>query len=329
MALYHINYEGKILPCRAKVKKCPYEESRHGSSYEELYPVAMSHYNSVPTDENLVRDLQNGKTLTDLSPISDQLETSVAPMESMINTLGLALKNVDKGKIPQNLAESESKATGICYDLYSENLEPPKFVPKYIRDKAYSEWVKNGKQVVRHRSDVSGQTLTRANEELTMIEDEVNQAYEWRRTHANQSAQFRKDYAEGLRTDYNAYSKALNTSKMLTQPTWASGKSTQEIETNLKGMMGVELLSLYDDLTLSDKELNESLEEVNHFRYNRRSDLSDKANDNVENWYRRNQVLAKRHKVASSQRLLLSIHVAKELMSRDIAFGDFIKNTET
>lgn len=331
MTRYHINYDGKILPCRAKVKKCPYEDARHGNSYEELYPIVMSNYNSTPSDPSLVKKLQSGETIGSLEVISSQLEDSRAPMETMIATLGLALANVDSGDLPHELKRTEKRAVDLCYKLFERNASIPSFVPVPIKNTAHEKWVSEGCPQVIQDYNKGGFENKGIRDQLEALSaDEMREISKWRRSHTQLDPELKKNYREALTTDYNNYSRALNTSKLLTQSTeWTQGKSQEEIQASLKQMTGVELLSMYDDLTVADDELKESIRASKNFRYQRRTDVSEAANDNIERWYTRNQERARRMLVNSSQRILLSMNIANELKDREINFGDNIRISKT
>ena len=133
---YHINYDGRILPCRAKVKKCPYGPSRHADSYEELYLRAMQLYNHAPVDNDLKVKLNSGKMLSDLSPISPELEKSKAPIETLLSTLKYAMSSVDSGKMPYELKKEENAAANSCARIIALDSTIPQWVPQNIKDKA-------------------------------------------------------------------------------------------------------------------------------------------------------------------------------------------------
>ena len=66
----------------------------------------------------------------------------------------------------------------------------------------------------------------------------------------------------------------LNTSKMITQPVfYGDFENTKEM---IRHMDNYELLSIFDDYSLTDSEMEENVRKANYFRYERRIDLSDK-----------------------------------------------------
>lgn len=284
----------------------------------------MANYNSVPIDNNLANMLKTGKPIGDLSHINHQLETSRAPIETMIATLELAIKNVGSGDLPDDLVTREENVIRSCERLFSYTGDTgyPDYVPSYLGDEAVRRFNDNGRPLYDYSiSDRRGEVISDAKTNLYSTVEEVQPAIDWRNTHEVHSDQFNREYREGLSADYNAYSKALNTSKMLTQPTWAYGKSKAEIQEVFSHMDNVELLSMYDDLTISEDEIDRNINDLNGFTYIRRHDISEKANDNIDAWYERNRVLASRVRERRTENLYLSFFVAQELSRRDVKYA--------
>lgn len=323
-----MNYDGKILPCRAKVKKCPYEIGRHGDSYEDLYPKVMEHYNNVQSDESLVNELKTGAPLRGFNVISKQLETSKSPMETMIATLGLALNTIDSGKMPSEYVRMKDQSVKAAYEIYKIGKTPPSYLPESMRSEAYQKWIRDGSPREYPKvGENTGITYNNVSKDIVAYQDSYLKFEQWESTHSQLSDENKRLYKAGLTTDFNNYSKVLNTSKQIMQPDWADSDSVENINNNLDKMSSVELMSLYDDLSVSDKEISNNLKEINYFSYKRRSDLSDAANDNIEKWYAQNRELAQKSVLRSSERILLSMRVSRELMSRDVAFGDTLRAT--
>lgn len=326
MEKYHINYEGKILPCRAKVKKCPYEPGRHGNSYEELYPIVMEYYNNAPENKTLLDELKAGEPLPDFSSISDQLETTNAPMETMIATLGIALQNINAGDMPKEYKTMKDKSVKSAYELYRMGTTPPRYLPKSFNEDAYRQWIADGSpRIYAKVGENTGETYQNLVRDIEFYKDSYGEFEAWERTHLPLTPEEKREYKIGLLSDFNHYSKVLNTSKLVTRPDWEDNKSVSAINSNLEEMSDNELLSIYDDLSISDIEVRRNLHEINNFTYKRRNDISDKANDNIENWYARNRKLAQKAVLRSSNKILLGLRVAKELMARDVQFGDTIR----
>lgn len=328
MTKYHINYDGNILPCRAKVKKCPYGDDRHGNSYEELYPLVDNTYNSKTVhSKELQNRIKSGAVLSNLSIISDELETTNAPIEKIISTLGFAVENVGVGNLPNTYKRSEEELERLTYDFLSHRMDPPRNMPDYIKERAREEWVAAGRPSKGAWAWGNREKAERLNQRARELGDDMKEINEWKSTHVQLSPENTKKYRQAIEKDYNRYSKALNTSKLIAQSSWSFGNSQDEIQNNLHQISEVELLSLYDSLTISDKEIEKNLEEIDDFNYYHRNDLSDKANENVNNWFNRNKELSRRYRVQSSERILLSILVTKELINRNVEFGDII-NTQ-
>lgn len=320
MKKYHINYEGKILPCRASVRKCPYDEARHGDSYEELYPIVMGFYHNSATNTQLKKQLEKGEILRNLSPISKQLEQTKAPMETILVSLQEAIRQVHSGDLPNHLHGPEKRAIEAAYNLLRVNGSIPEYVPKTIADEAHAKWANDDFKVTRLGIFRQGSYERDQRAVLTELEGKMNEIQQWKNTHSSIPDSAKGKYLKAIKGDFNYYFKALNTSKQLTQPELAHKGSLSEIEQNLKYMNGVELLSLYDDLSLSTKEVEQNLKDINYFNYNRRTDLSETANDNLEAWYNKNKALAQRYLVQSAERHHLLKFVENELINQNITY---------
>ena len=65
--MYHINYEGKVYPCRAKVRSCPYGADRHASNKEELYYKSMKFSPSVEIPQSIKGEIDVLNTLPNMA----------------------------------------------------------------------------------------------------------------------------------------------------------------------------------------------------------------------------------------------------------------------
>lgn len=324
MARYHINVEGKILPCRASVKKCPYYNSFHADTKEELYPKVIERYSNERVSESVSRRLDTGEPISGLSLISNELETSKAPVEMMIATLGSAITKANSGEMPAHLKEAEKEAISLGVQIFKSGGQPQ--LPPSLLKKSREQW-ENLPASERHPKWFDESSRNLYGQQINDMRGSLNEIEHWKETHVTMTPEEKKIYLNNLNTDFNYYSKALNTSKIITQPNLDTAKTNDELVSNLKKFSNTELLSMYDDLSISDGEIEQSLKEVNFFQYKRRSDLSEKANDNIERWHENNRNKAKRYVLGNSKRILVRLFVAKELMSRDLQFGDFIRAT--
>lgn len=332
MTKYHINYEGKILPCRARVKKCPYGPARHADSYEELYERAMEDYSNAKTPEEVAQQLKSGKILRGMQDISKELETSKAPIELMLATIDLARKNADNDIMPAKLANNRKKiietaATAIEAARLTVNSRMGLTPEMTIEARNLAEKRAKSRGFFERKKYISDELAAQKEQEVIRMRPQIDEIDQWERTHAQTPIDptTKRNYKRALEDDYNNYSKALNTSKLITQPDWTNSERLEQVNENLHEMSDQELLSMYDDLTISDSEIRKNLDDINFFRYNRRNDLSEAANDNIEAWYNRNNERARKFVLRSSGRILLTMRVAKELTMRDVKFGDVIR----
>lgn len=84
---YHVNNEGKIYPCTATVKKCKYGEGRHSERKEDLYHMSVVLSNTVEPSRALQNEVSRKKYITNLSSLSEELETHKAPVEFIVSSL--------------------------------------------------------------------------------------------------------------------------------------------------------------------------------------------------------------------------------------------------
>lgn len=318
-----MNFEGKILPCRAKVKKCPYEQGRHGDSYEELYGKVMDYYSNVTPNESVTKRLDTGHPLTGFQDISKDLETTKAPMETMIATLGYALKTVNAGDMPSEYKRMKEKSLAAAYETYVMGVTPPGYLPKSIEREAYAKWISDGSpRRYAKVGDNTGEMYNEVTKDMAIYRDMYKNFESWERNSFSLSPSEKKDYQAGLTADFNQYSKALNTSKLISQLDLTDERAYNAINDNLGSMNQIELLSLYDDLNVSNREIAKNIRELGGFKFKPRSDISKEANENIKRWYDSNREIANRRVIENSGRILLSMRIARELRSRNVEFGD-------
>jgi len=96
---FHINFEGKIYPCNAKVFRCPYGEDSHSTNKLELYSILMERHGvDAKPPKSAMYELRTYNRLTNLKPLSDSIETADCPIEVIVVTLNEAIshiKNID------------------------------------------------------------------------------------------------------------------------------------------------------------------------------------------------------------------------------------------
>lgn len=323
-----MNFEGKILPCRAKVKKCPYGQGRHGDSYEELYGVVMEHYSNVTPNKEVMNRLDTGRPLTGFEQISKDLETTKAPMETIIATLGYALKTIDAGEMPSEYKRMKEKSLEAAYETYVMGVNPPAYLPESIRHEAHMNWINDGSPRKYARPDENtGETYNRITKNMAIYREMYKNFESWEKNSFRLSPEDKKAYRAGLTEDFNHFSKALNTSKLISKVDLSDDRTYDAINDNLKEIDSIELLSLYDDLNLSNSEVSKNIRELGGFKFIPIDGISDKANQNIESWFAKNRELANRRVIENSGKILLSMRVARELRERNVEFGDTLLAT--
>src|SRR5699024_3226221 len=157
----------------------------------------------------------------------------------------------------------------------------PKFIPERIRILGGSLFDQKDDSVPRRIFDSeNNQDLHKIMRILKSRRQkfyEYERVYKWGLNHTN----FMKVRTE-TRKSFKKFFHDLHKSKMITQPVfYGDFENTNEM---IRHMDNYELLSIFDDYSLTDSEIEENVRKANYFRYERRMDLSEKANDKMEAW---------------------------------------------
>lgn len=317
--MYHINHEGKVYPCRAKIRSCPYGKEWHAATREELYYKSMRFSPQIKVLEEVKNEIAATGRLRSLYSLSNYLEDVVYPIETIVANLEYAIKMVEDEN-PKVLREFWVNFIDKASEYYSQVLrrgvDLVKFdVPPEIRRKASEIFNEryNGRVIYLEgeRHDVA---VNRATKTFYSLEKEIEEFAEYRNfglTEAN------KEGTLGwLKRDFYQFSHDLNTSKMLTRPIFYG--NIKEAKEKMKKMSDFELLGTYDDYLISDKEIMENVELANNFEFRPRSDLSREANINIRKWYDKNKAIVNDWVDNTPKRVLLSMEMAKELDRRGI-----------
>lgn len=330
MAKYHVNYEGKILPCRAKLGRCPYSSANHGDSYEELYSKAQEFsLDELPFDTKY--KLDHGRPLDGgLAEISNEIEQSEAPLELVVGTLKAARENIDSDKIPKSLKGTYDRLTnkavkyvlanrmgmndsiGIQGGFYLEVME------KARKERRMMGFFANSSDPhVAYSLEIE---LKREKDNIQKINDFFNN-----RVPSPLSEKERERYRDYITEQYNYYSNILNTSKLITQPNWNWSKRREHFRKYMPQLSNGELLGAYDDLFVSDNTIKEALNSVDNFNYKYNNSISPEANENLSRWFATQRKQKDRFILKGTERILLGLEVVKELENRKLAHGDVIR----
>lgn len=319
--MYHINHEGKVYPCRAKVRSCPYGADRHASNKEELYYKSMKFSPDVEVPQSLKSEIYRTGRLRSLYSLSSTLERVPYPIELIVKNLEYSISRV-KGYEPEAIADDWENTINKASELYAKTLRHsmladtdyrfPAEVEKRGRDLFENKY---GGVIDSHSAYSERRHLgQRALKELVDMKDELHGYEEYRRfglTNAN------KDSSVGwMEEDFYQFSHDLNTSKMLTRPIFYG--NIDEAKEKIKSFDDYELLGAYDDYLISDREIMENVRLARFFEYSPRADLSKDANINIRKWYDRNKTIVNDWKNNAPKRVLLSMEMANELDRRGI-----------
>lgn len=317
---YHINYEGKVMPCRAVVKECPYGGDRHAENPQDLYMKFQDTYTEDQTPPYLRRDLQKGKIFSSVSLINDEIAKSNSPLETICSTLKTAYKNAGKGNISEQDKSTWEEAIYKTKTLLEIGKEPPKRTPSDILEEAEARVTSSPLRALFKQHDDtmaargSWNYLVDNTAELTRIDRE-------RHAHQQITEDQKIKYKQDLFQVYSQYAEALNTRKLVSTP-FIRYENTSELIHSLDSMSNEELQSLYDDCTIDDEEIQKRIKRCNYFDYIPNPNISDEANANIAKWYEKAQLSARLYMVGRAQRVLISMSAADVLRKRGAFFGD-------
>lgn len=317
---YHINLEGKVYPCRAKILKCPYSEANHSENKVDLYYAIMGKDMDVEPSEKGLEELKKNNRLKSLYTLSEEIATSNSPVEVVTQTLKKAIERVadfDLQKYTEQWNNYVDKESEHVYDLLNFGYPIPSHVPKEIVDEGYYKFKIRNDSYPQEYALSTGNSLAKFKSENMEKKNYI--AYEnYKKNHLN------KDNYKGTQAwlirDFEKYTHDLNTSKMITQPIFYG--DIEQARKTIKSLDDYELLGAFDDYSITDKEIEENVKEANHFKYEYRDDLTNEANENLKEWYDRNREIYRNWKINTSKRVLLSMEIAEELDRREILRAD-------
>lgn len=316
--MYHINHEGKVYPCRAKVRSCPYGQSRHAETREELYYKSMRFSPQMKVFKEVEKEVEATGRLRSLYSLSTNIEDLPYPVESIVVNLEYVIKAVENTN-PKYLKEQWNNFVEEASDVYSEmlsyGLREEFYVPPEIKKRGYEKFNKRyGGKVIEYAAATGNTTGGRAFRQLLEMEKNFRAFDEYKNfglTEENKEATL-----GWLKEDFYQFLHDLNTSKMLTRPIFYG--NTKEAQEKIKNLSDYELLGAYDDYLISDKEIMDNVKLANNFEFEPRRDLSRKANINIRKWYDKNKSIVNDWVENTPKRVLLSMEMAKELDRRGI-----------
>lgn len=325
---YHINFEGKIYPCNAKVMKCPYGESLHSTSKVALYYKLMGQYGAdIEPSENAVNELEKTDRLKSLYSLSPDIEKIEYPADLIVSTLKESISHMSrKGYSPDSDKYKQLEidaAEDVCYALHSgmKLSEIPSFIPERVKNRGYKRFIDKYEGIPARLHDADKRYYIEQSQiKLVKRKNDLKGYDEFNSTGLSEDTH-QKTLAWMTR-DFEKFAHDLNTSKMITQPIFYG--DLEKAKETIKQMDNYELLSTFDDYSVTDKEIHHNVKEANYFEYEDRKDLSDEANKKLRQWYNRNRQIYDNWKINTPKRVLLSMEIARELDRRTVLRQDSV-----
>lgn len=326
--MYHVNYEGKIYPCRAKVMKCPYGWENHAKTKEELYLVTMKKYRTGEVSMGVKSELNLIGRIMSLEPMSKELANSKAPVEMIVASLDHAIKTIEEdeegfldGKIPHALQHTYKRGAQLVRNHYKNMLNIPKWVPQEIALEGYKLFKElDGGRVARDATyGEKGVFLESDIKELKDLRGDFSKFQVF--TKYKLTKENKEKTLNFLKREFNKFSQHLNASKQITKPVFFG--SFEQAKQDIKTMDEMALMATYDDLMNPEADLWKNVAEADNFKYTPRSDLDSKANAKLAEWYKMNEKIANSRRQNEGTRILLAMEVRKEIDARGYLTGDF------
>ena len=325
MTRYHINFEGKVYPCRAKVHKCPYGEEFHSDNKIELYYKLMGTHGADAEPSNMAMEEQkrHGR-IKSLYSSSQAIAQVDYPVDVVVATLQESLIHLEDDKTKEGVEQWKAFEKETVEDVRRAMLNgQTKFrpeIPKSLVDRGHAVFLRQdkGKVLVESNPRETQEKLNRINGRLNARVSHYEH-FEKKIENGLNHKNYESTYAWVVH-DFEKYSHALNTSKMITQPVFYG--NIARAKDTISKMDSFELLSAYDDFSVSDREIERNVKETNYFQYEYRDDLNEAANKSMERWYNRNKEIYNNWKINTPKRVLLSMEIAKELDARGVLRQD-------
>jgi len=317
----------------------------HARTPEALYPLALTLTKTVePSLRTGIGARIYGKA-GEWDTMSEELETSPAPIELIVASFGREIPKVeaghqsrsysDDGSVPYWVTEAEEKAYEIAALEESVGDDPPDWIPKHIRDEARRN---RGSELWKDDDrELAGKM---AHNLKNSYRDQIERAKRYRENPPVNSSKISKAEEEEIRLRnmtraFNIFSNALNVSKIISNRHFADYKNQEEVDAKIQEMCDAELLMAYDDYTVDDAYVSRAFADVFFFVDIGGIDLdrlleeefrglSEKALDNIKKWRSRQRNLMSRYKLQSAPRILLALQLYKEIERRNLQGGDFI-----
>ena len=326
---YHTTYEGKILPCRHRVRACCWPANFHADTKEELYPLALTLTKTVEPSQGAASETKLFGGVRTWSSMSRELETSPAPVELIVASLGQEIQRIktdywkhDDGSDPQWVTEAEEKAYEIALNYHNLSYDDtkPSWLSK-IPDKIWNKAKQDRTSTINDNS-IESSFNQKMNDDYNQYARQIELAQLYRDNPPPRTPEEKRKILEPMINDFNHYAGVLNASKIISKRHFADVNKNDEVEAKIQTMCDAELLMTYDDYTVDDAYIARIIRDVDAFGFNVRKDISAEANNNLLRWHSRQQDFAKRYTLQSAPRILLAIKLYKEIERRNLQGGD-------
>lgn len=328
MGRYHINFEGKIYPCNAKVLKCPYGEEFHSNDRVELYYKLMGSYgvDTEPSNEAM-EELKQTNKLRSLYALSSEIEKVEYPVDLIVSTLRESISHMTKTSYDSNsekFSDFENEVIDDVVYAYHSGMESdqiPSYIPERLKRKGYQKFLDKYKGMPASLRKVDKEYyIQKSIVKLERKKKDIERYVDF--SSNGLSKENHERTLAWMTRDFEKFSHDLNTSKMITQPIFYG--NLEKAKKTIKEMDNYELLSTFDDYSITDKEIENNIKEANYFDYKDREDLSNEANKKMRTWYNRNKQIYDNWKINTPKRVLLSMEIAKELDRRTVIRQDSV-----
>ncbi|GAA0301656.1 hypothetical protein GGQ92_002241 [Gracilibacillus halotolerans] len=272
-----------------------------------------------------MKELEARNRLADFNSLSEAIEQVNSPVDVVVATFWKALAHINSQETIETVRKWElfeqeaAEEVRLAYLNGQDTM--PKSVPARIRALGVSLFDQKDEGVPRRllESDIE-ENLRKIKKRLQSKGQkfyEYERVYKWGLNHTN----FMKVRTETQKS-FEKFFHDLNTSKMITQPVFYG--DFENAKETIRHMDNYELLSIFDDYSLTDTEIEENVRKANYFRYERRGDLTEKANDKMEAWYNRNREIYETWKINTPRRVLLYMEIVKEIDRRTLLRPDSV-----
>lgn len=318
---YHINYDGKVYPCRNFLQRCPYGKDRHADNPEDLFFKFADQYYNEQIPAGVIQKLKTGDPLQGLDNFDKAIANSVSPVELICEVLKMAIDYAGAASLTEDEQDYRSKAVGDLTLLLQGGRDLPEQIPDALMDEALTKNAHSGFHPFRQQHDFdAGYGLREQLEKEAPYLEELEQ----KRTSGYQfTPEAKKDYLAWLRKEFDQWSFKLNVRRLLSQPQLVT-KTYDEIGTRLDHLTNVDLLSLLDSCTLSNREIVDETAASHDFDYEDEIELSEAANLNLRNWHQKANKVERHYVINSARQTLVAVFIVNILHKRDVAYGDFI-----